>query len=232
MQYPVPRDTPSLTTVPRRARARYHAATKGTSGANPDHWREWLPGAARGGAGAGAWAASAPARADSARSASCWRWMQPIVRYRRNDVLRLDPAPCPWPPLPGDRRRGGAARRSLLLTEPRRYPAPCFPGTIRRAILFADAPIADYRATREQPGQLHVALALPPDTPFAPVTAAICASTISTVTGYGCQPPDLTITEGLASPKKREPGDGAGDGAAERGTGRRPACHLARRRGR
>jgi len=118
------------------------------------------------------------------------------------------------------------------LLNPDDTPRPCFPGTIRRAILFADAPIADYRATREQPGQLHVALALPPDTPFAPVTAAICASTISTVTGYGCQPPDLTITEGLASPKKREPGDGAGDGAAERGTGRRPACHLARRRGR
>lgn len=33
---------------------------------------------------------------------------------------------------------------------------------------------------------------------------------------------------GASCPKKREPGDGA----AERGTGRRPACHLARRRGR
>ncbi len=38
---------------------------------------------------------------------------------------------------------------------------------------------------------------MPPDASFAPVAAAVRASMIATITGYGCQPPDLTITEGF-----------------------------------
>jgi len=128
-----------------------------------------------------------------------WRRTQPMIRYRLNDVLRLDPTPCACG-SPFQVIAAVEGRRDDLchFLDPDGTPRPFFPDTIRRAILLAAAPIADYRATQERPGQLHVALALPPETPFAPVAAAVRASMIDTVTGYGCQPPDLTIGEGIA----------------------------------
>ena len=128
-----------------------------------------------------------------------WRRTQPMIRYRLNDVLRLDPAPCPCG-SPFQVIAAVEGRRDDLchFLDPDGTLRPCFPDTIRRAILLADAPIADYRATQERPGQLRIALALPPGTSFAPVAAAVRASLIATMVGYGCQPPDLTITEGIA----------------------------------
>jgi putative adenylate-forming enzyme len=78
-----------------------------------------------------------------------WRRTQPMIRYRLNDVLRLDPAPCAC----------GSPFQVIAAVEGRRddlcsflnrdgTPRPFFPDTIRRAILFADVPISDYRATR------------------------------------------------------------------------------------
>ncbi len=128
-----------------------------------------------------------------------WRRTQPMIRYRLNDVLRLDPAPCPCgSPFQVIAAVEGRRDDLCYFLDPDGTPRPFFPDTIRRAILFAAAPIADYRATQERPGQLHVALALPPETPFAPVAAVVHASMIDTVTGYGCQPPALTITAGIA----------------------------------
>jgi putative adenylate-forming enzyme len=128
-----------------------------------------------------------------------WRRTQPIIRYRLNDVLRLDPAPCPCgSPFQVIAAVEGRCDDLCTFLDPDGTPRPFFPDTIRRAILLADAPIADYRATQERPGQLRIALALPPGTPFAPVIAAVRASVTDTVTGYGCQSPDLTITEGIA----------------------------------
>ncbi len=168
----------------------------------------------------------------SVRSASCWRRTQPIVHYRRNDVLRLDPAPCPWLPLPGDRRRGGVARRSLLLTEPRRYPAPLLPRHDPPRDPLRRCP--DRRLPRD-PG----ATGATARHPRIAARYAVRPSHRRRLRQHHLDRHRLRLPAarpddhgGASCPKKREPGDGACDGSAERGTGRRPACHLARRRGR
>lgn len=127
-----------------------------------------------------------------------WRRTQPIIRYRLNDVLQLDPAPC----------RCGSPFQVIAAVEGRQddlchflaadgTTRPFFPDTIRRAILLASPHILDYRATQERPGHLRVALALPPDIPFAPIADEVRANLTTTITGYACRPPDLTIEEGI-----------------------------------
>jgi phenylacetate-CoA ligase len=127
-----------------------------------------------------------------------WRRTQPIIRYRLNDVLRLDPAPC----------KCGSPFQTIAAVEGRQddvchfiahdgTPRPFFPDTIRRAILLASPQILDYRAVQERPGHLHVALAVAPATPFAPIAAEVRASIESTIASYACHPPALTIEAGL-----------------------------------
>ncbi|MBA3825471.1 MAG: hypothetical protein H0X24_16425, partial [Ktedonobacterales bacterium] len=82
-----------------------------------------------------------------------WRRTQPIIRYRLNDVLQLDPAPCPC---------GGGFRviRSIegrsddvvYFRLPDRAYRAFFPDAIRRAILLAGEGMTDYQATQHQPG--------------------------------------------------------------------------------
>ncbi len=127
-----------------------------------------------------------------------YRRTQPIIRYRLNDVLRLDDAPCPC----------GSPFQTIAAVEGRQDDLcqfiahdgslrPCFPDTIRRAILLASPQILDYQATQEQPGQLHVALAVPPDAAFAAIAAATETSIVNTITSYQCQPPAVIVTAGI-----------------------------------
>ena len=127
-----------------------------------------------------------------------WRRTQPIIRYRLNDVLRLDPAPCacgsPFQVIAAvEGRQDDVCQFIATDGTPRHF----FPDTIRRAILLASPQILDYRATQERPGHLHVALATAPATPFAAIAAEVRASIAATIASYDCRPPDLTIEDGL-----------------------------------
>ncbi|MDQ2805299.1 MAG: adenylate cyclase [Chloroflexota bacterium] len=130
-----------------------------------------------------------------------WRRTQPIIRYRLNDVLQMDPRPC----------RCGSSFRVIRAIEGRcddlcLFPAadgslrPFFADTIRRMILLAHAAITDYQAVQEQPGHLRVHLDLAPAVPFDDVAAALRASVDATVAGYGCRPAQLEIEPGLPPP--------------------------------
>lgn len=127
-----------------------------------------------------------------------WRRTQPIIRYRLNDVLQLDPQPCAC----------GSGFRVIRAVEGRSDDC-CrffsmdggtrlfFPDTIRRMILLASAAIADYQAVQTQPGQLTIHLVVVPGTDFGTVAAAVRASAHAIMASYACRPAALTITEGL-----------------------------------
>ena len=127
-----------------------------------------------------------------------WRRTQPIIRYRLNDVLQMDPRRC----------RCGSHFRVIRAIEGRcddlcLFPAadgslrPFFADTIRRMILLAHPAIRDYQAVQERPGHLRIHLTVAPDVPFAGVAAALRAGVAATVGGYGCRPAQLEIAAGV-----------------------------------
>ncbi len=129
-----------------------------------------------------------------------WRRTQPIIRYRLNDILQLDPAPCPC----------GSSFRVIRAIEGRCDDLcyfelqeggirPFFPDTIRRMILLADPHIVDYQVFQERCGHLRIHLAVTPTIPFSQVEPSVGASVASIIAQYDCCPATLEIVEGLPS---------------------------------
>jgi putative adenylate-forming enzyme len=127
-----------------------------------------------------------------------WRTTQPIIRYRLNDVLRIDPRPC----------RCGSSFRVISTIEGRcddicyfesreGGARPFFPDTIRRMVLLASPHILDYQAIQERAGHLRIHLAVPDGTPFEQVAAAVRESVAATVAQYDCRPATVQIERGL-----------------------------------
>jgi putative adenylate-forming enzyme len=127
-----------------------------------------------------------------------WRTTQPIVRYRLNDILTLDPAPCAC----GSDFRVIASiegRCDDLLEFPTRAGAarPVFPDLVRRMILLASPDICDYQAVQERPGQLHLYLEVGCDAEWDAVAAATRRAVEATLASYDCVATDVAITRGL-----------------------------------
>ncbi len=127
-----------------------------------------------------------------------WRTTQPIIRYRLNDVLQIDPRPCAC----------GSAFRVIRAIEGRcddvcYFEAsaggtrPFFPDTIRRMILLASAQILDYQAVQERCGDLRIHLSIPDGIAFDAIAQAVRASVAATVAQYACRPPTVTIEQGI-----------------------------------
>ncbi len=127
-----------------------------------------------------------------------WRRTQPIIRYRLNDVLQLDPDPC----------RCGSSFRVIRAIEGRcddicyfeslaGGTRPFFPDTIRRMILLASPDIVDYLVVQERCGHLHVYLSTVPGASFSAVAQAVQASVATTVAQYTCRPATVSIEQGL-----------------------------------
>ncbi len=127
-----------------------------------------------------------------------WRKTQPLIRYRLNDILQLDPTPCPC----------GSAFRVIRAIEGRSDdvcyftarngpPRPFFPDTLRRMILLASPHIADYQIIQAQSGELHIYLTLLTGASFDTVRQAVHDSITATLSHYACLPTTIHITEGL-----------------------------------
>ncbi len=127
-----------------------------------------------------------------------WRTTQPIIRYRLNDLLHIDPRPCAC----------GSAFRVIRAIEGRSDDVcyfeaqaggarPFFPDTIRRMILLANAQILDYQTLQSRCGELHIRLSVPDGTPFDTIAQAVRASVAATVAQYACRPPTVTIEQGI-----------------------------------
>ena len=133
-----------------------------------------------------------------------WRQVQPILRYRLNDVLRLSPDTAP-------RCTCGSAFRVIaqidgrqddvlafpVAADPGEEMRPFFPDTLRRAVLLADAGILDYRILQEAPGSLRVHLACASESAYRIAEQTVRESLSRTVAGYGCRIEGLDIYFGL-----------------------------------
>jgi phenylacetate-CoA ligase len=127
-----------------------------------------------------------------------WRTTQPIIRYRLNDVLTLDPRRC----------NCGSAFRILARIEGRcddicyfvdtdDTQRPFFADTVRRMILLAGSAIRDYQVFQDRTGSLRIHLELEPGEPFAPTAQCVAASVENTVRGYGCRLQAVQVEPGL-----------------------------------
>jgi phenylacetate-CoA ligase len=127
-----------------------------------------------------------------------WRRTQPIIRYRLNDILQLDPTPCPC----------GSAFRVIRALEGRSDdicyfeslsgpPRPFFPDTIRRMVLLASPHIADYQVIQPHTGHLHIYLTLLPGTSLDTIRQTVQHSVATTLSHYACLPASIQIEEGL-----------------------------------
>lgn len=127
-----------------------------------------------------------------------WRTTQPIIRYRLNDVLQLDPQPC----------RCGSDFQLIQAIEGR-CDDLCsfmlrsggsrifFPDTIRRMILLSSPDILDYHALQTCCGQLSISLDVPPTVSFTTVAEAVRVSVAASMAQYDCRSAELTVQQGL-----------------------------------
>ena len=128
-----------------------------------------------------------------------WREAQPIIRYRMNDILTLDPRRCPC----------GSGFRTIARIEWRCDDIlyfkdrlggirPFFPDTIRRMALLASDTITDYQAFQREPGELSLHLCTSEDA-FDDIAHATRETVQSTIARYGCMPAVLSVERGLVS---------------------------------
>jgi putative adenylate-forming enzyme len=126
-----------------------------------------------------------------------WRRTQPIIRYRLNDILRLENKPCTcgssWRVI---QQIEGRSDDMLEFEQHSGGLRPFFPDTIRRAILLASSHICEYEAIQEQPGFLRVHLEIEPGSEMA-VRESVTTSMNQTLEQYGCHPAKLEIVFGL-----------------------------------
>lgn len=130
-----------------------------------------------------------------------WRRTQPILRYRLNDVLRLDPHPCIC----------GCAFRVIAQIEGRcddvcyflqhdGVRRPFFPDTIRRMVLLAGPALLDYAAVQERDGHLRIHLHAAAGTATDELVQAIHKSVATTLRMYGCRPAKLDVELTMPAP--------------------------------
>lgn len=133
-----------------------------------------------------------------------WRRTQPIIRYRLDDVLRLDPRRCgcgsDWQVIAAIEGRCDDICVFETFTGERR---PVFADTIRRMLLLASAEIEDYQAVQATCGDLQIRLRLVDGAVFDEVATAVRTGVTTTLEEYGCRCGELTVVSGLPSP---EPG--------------------------
>lgn len=127
-----------------------------------------------------------------------WRKTQPIIRYRLNDVLRLDPAPCACGSTFGVIQSiEGRCDDVCYFVGNDGQRRPFFPDTIRRMILLAHPDILDYQAVQAGDGQLAIHLAVATHISFEEVAAAVHRSVQAMVAHYACQLASVSIGQGL-----------------------------------
>jgi putative adenylate-forming enzyme len=125
------------------------------------------------------------------------RRVQPIIRYRLNDVLVFDPNPCPC----------GSAFRVIARIEGRRddlcrfptWDGSCivFPDTLRRAILLAGTGIREFLAVQERPGALRVHLDTESDASYPEIAARVEESLRRELAAVGCRIEQLDLHPGV-----------------------------------
>lgn len=126
------------------------------------------------------------------------RTTQPIVRYRLNDLLRMEESPCPCgSPWRVIRSIDGRCDDLLAFERTEGGTRPFFPDAVRRMVLLASGEVEDYQAFQERPGHLRVHLAVPAGASFDGVARAVRASAAAMAAEYGCRAPEVEVAPGL-----------------------------------
>lgn len=130
-----------------------------------------------------------------------WRKTQPIIRYRLNDVLQLEPRPCACgSPFRVIRAIEGRCDDICYFVSQAGGPRPFFPDTIRRMILLASQDITDYQVVQRRCGQLSIYLSINPGASFDSVSTSVLESVNTNVARYNCQPAIVSIEQGITPP--------------------------------
>lgn len=126
------------------------------------------------------------------------RTSQPIIRYRLNDVLRMETAPCPCgSPWRVIRQIEGRADDVVYLESGEGGLRTFFADTIRRMILLTGPEILDYQAFQGRPGHLRIHLSVGPDANFSAVAASVRENVRSVAAQYGARASSVEIERGL-----------------------------------
>lgn len=130
------------------------------------------------------------------------RRTQPMIRYRMNDLLELNPEPCPCGlALQPVKRIAGRADDCLWLTGRDGKVRIVTPDVLRNAVVDADARIDDFRVVQTGPAVLEVALpaALPRD-----ADGAVAHSLARRLEPFGDPELSISITRGIEAPVDRK----------------------------
>lgn len=126
-----------------------------------------------------------------------WRRVQPIIRYRMNDIVTFSGEACAC----------GSAFRVLAGIEGRCddvcYFAgaegnwrPVFPDTVRRMVLLTPG-VDDYEAVQDTPGSLRLHLEVSPAACFDTVAQCAREQVARVLAGHGCRAEQVTVEQGI-----------------------------------
>ena len=127
-----------------------------------------------------------------------WRRTQPIIRYRLNDILVLESAPC----------RCGSAFQRIARIEGRQDdvfyfprhegdPRPFFPDVMRRAVLLSSPDILDYEVVQDRPGAVRIHFVCAESASRDTVIQALRESMVRTITQFGSTVSDVDVVPWL-----------------------------------
>jgi putative adenylate-forming enzyme len=127
-----------------------------------------------------------------------WRETQPVIRYRLNDVLVLDPSPCGC----------GSAYQRITRIEGRHDDVfyfskadgalrPFFPDVIRRMVLLGSSGVLDYEVVQDGVGRLRAHVEPNGLEPFPLIERRVRASAERILTLYGCTATAIEVVPGL-----------------------------------
>lgn len=126
-----------------------------------------------------------------------YRRTQPILRYELNDMVELDPVPCPC----GSRFRvlariHGRADDLLWARDHSGQPRPIFPDYFLRFIIRATEAIEEYQVVQTDLGRLRVRLQLRPGADAAAAVLAVRKNLGLLYNDHGCVLPEIDFELG------------------------------------
>ncbi len=126
-----------------------------------------------------------------------YRRTQPIVRYELNDMIELDPAPCPCgSSFRVVRRVHGRADDLLWGLDGAGAPRPIFPDYFRRFVIRASDAIDEYQITQLDMGRLRVRLLLKDGADVWTASAAVRDNLARMYAEHQCAVPDVAFEFG------------------------------------
>jgi phenylacetate-CoA ligase len=126
-----------------------------------------------------------------------YRRAQPILRYELNDMIELDPSPCPCGSAFRVIRRIHGRTDDLLYGRDRAgRPRPIFPDYFLRFIIRATEAVEEYQVVQTEPLRLRVRLLIRKGADPQVAVAAVRTNLVRMYDEHGCDPPKIEFAFG------------------------------------